>query len=132
MERNNWTFAFDVTEIVDGATKQLKWREERTAWWKAQQETLKDEIRDKGISVHDWTDLVGGSNTRGYNAPQLNIDQSLTKKLQDAFYKTQEHDGAAKEYKRWLGILAREKPNRVLQLTEDDVEFFFMEAVPEE
>ena len=128
MQRDKWVFKLPASQLVTAAQAKVDFHTERLAFWQDASKKTMVEIREKGISVE--TSLAGdnynaGSNvtSRGFG-PQIVVDETFQRRLNEADGKIKEHIGKLKEYTGWLQVL-KANDGRSYQLHSDDYLYFF-------
>lgn len=115
-KRREWTFGVAAERIAEAAAERAAYHEGHEAHWAVEQARLEQEVRDKGMTLHEQQ-VTGGTNF------VASVDAALGRQLNEARSKNESHRTAAEEYRRWERAL-KLKPNATLYLDSDDVAYF--------
>ena len=129
MKRNEWSFQFAASKVLEAAQNKREEHQKKFVWWENKLEESKSKAKDGGIVIQ--SSLASSySNTKSGFGPQVSLDPEIQKHLSEAFNKVQEHNAKVKEYQSWIIVLGSCSPSEVLELNQDDYLYFF-NCVPE-
>lgn len=119
--RDKWEFQFSTADLTAATQAKVDHHTGRLAFWKKAQEDLMVEIKDKGLSIVE--SAAGSSYSNSGMGPQVAVDLTYQRRLQETSGKISEHTGKLSQYIGWLQVLrANEK---TFALHADDYLFFF-------
>jgi hypothetical protein len=119
--RDKWEFQFSAADLTVAAQAKVEHHGGRLAFWKKAQEDLMVEIKDTGLSIVECA--AGTSYNNSGMGPQVAVDMTYQRRLQETSSKISEHTGKLSQYTGWLQVLkAHEK---TFTLHADDYLFFF-------
>lgn len=122
MKRNEWIFEFTAGKLTDATTAKMAHHKSRLEFWNAAQTAVMADVREKGLSVE--TSLAGDNYSNARHGPQIVVDETFHRKLNEASAKIKEHTGKLAEYDGWLQVLCA-STGRTYPLNADDYLFFF-------
>jgi hypothetical protein len=133
MNRNDWEFEYTASRLAAAAMAQRDFRAARVKVWEQKKEEVMKRIKDSGLTVHE--DIAAGMigtasnnfnkySTSVHNGPQVLVDPTMQKDLNECHMKINEHRNLQKEYDAWLQVLDANPESR-LHLKHDDWMFFF-------
>jgi len=125
--REEWEFTYLAVKVLDGARKQLQYRQSRVDFWESKKAEVMEEIRTKGLDVYEpeaekLSGYVGTQNVMG--SPQIKVDPALQLRLTEASNKIRENRQWVAEYDAWVQVLEGNK-DASLRLKQGDWLFFF-------
>lgn len=131
--RNGWEFSHSITEILDGVSKQIAFREARIAFWRdIERETREVFKTGAGLTMTDTPDAFAMSVSNYHRGgPQIQIEPKLRDTFIQAMNKITEHTAARLEYINWQKVLkgaAKKGAARELEMTYPDWLYFFRDA----
>lgn len=121
--RDKWEFEYTAGDLADAAAKQKEHRLERVEWWRNKYREIHEQIKSGGVTINESV-AKHISNTSYGDAPDVQIDQKLSKDLREAHSRVKIHDEAAREYEGWRQVLQANKVSR-LKLNHADWLYFF-------
>jgi len=126
MKRQEWTFDIAAAELAKASQAKVIHHTDRLSFWKGSQEKVMQEVREKGLSIETSAAGFGysGSNVRPKNMPQIVIDDTYQRRLEESNEKIQEHQRKLSEYEGWVQVMA-DNQSRTYPLNADDYLFFF-------
>jgi hypothetical protein len=124
MKRNEWTFELKTEQLLDAATAKVAHHTQRLEFWRGAEESVMKEVREKGISVEQSLAGANYSNKSPGYGPQIVIDETYQRKLNEASTKIREHTQKVSEYDGWCQVLTA-NTGRTYQLNADDYLYFF-------
>jgi hypothetical protein len=132
MKRDEWLFTYTAKDLAVAAKAQKEFREGRVAAWEAKKTETMARIKESGLTVHE--DLAVGmsaanmlnkyQSTHAIGGPQILIDDTMQRDLNECHMKLNEHRNLVKQYSAWLQVLEANPADRV-SLDHDDWMFFF-------
>lgn len=127
--REGWTFEMPVGEVLEGAQKQLAYRQTRVEFWKDRRDEIVQKIREEGITINESEveKLAGGtsySNGIG-NGVRVVIDNEMQVRLQEAQMKLQENREHVRQYQTWVDLLTPQSAKLSVKLDRADWLYFF-------
>ena len=114
--RREWKFQYPCSQLQEAAHKKNKYHAERLKWWQAQQNSVMDEVRAKGLEVRE-RQVTGGK--RG----EIVIDPTYQRRLDECCSKTEEHQELTVEYTTWERVFEL-NPSVTVELDAEDIQFF--------
>jgi uncharacterized membrane-anchored protein YjiN (DUF445 family) len=124
MKRNEWTFELKTEALAEAAKAKAAFHAGRLEFWKSAEEGVMKDVREKGISVEQSLAGNAYSNVSRGASPQIVIDDTYQRKLNEASEKIREHLGKVREYDGWVQVLSA-NGGRTYQLNADDYLYFF-------
>lgn len=134
MLRAKWEFEYTAKNLAMAAEAQKTFRASRVKVWEGKKEEVIAKIKDSGLNVHQSIaeSLNFASNnvnalkysTQHMQGPQITIDATMQRDLDECFAKIQEHTDLRKQYDAWQQVLEGNAESRV-KLDHDDWMFFF-------
>lgn len=126
MKRNEWSFEYTASQLAAAAEKKKNHHLQRENWWKSQKEETVKRISETGIQVHDSVAAQYSTAKSSGFGPQVVIDPTMERDLQECQQKIAVHNTLASEYEGWRQVLIvnAETP---LSLDHSDFLFFFGE-----
>lgn len=127
MKRNDWEFAYPVTDILERAKVHEDYHREHLRHWQSEYDKLAKEMRDS--AKVEEQEITGGVNQ------VLRYDPGLQKKVDEARNRRMTHETLAKNYGLWVMVLERTVQRlgleqarlKFLMLDFEDIDFFFSE-----
>lgn len=119
--RDKWEFQFASSDLVSATQSKVDHHTARLAFWKKAQEELMAEIKEKGLSIVQ--SAAGSSYSNTGMGPQVAVDLTYQRRLQETSTKISEHTGKLSQYIGWLQVLKAN--DKTFTLHADDYLFFF-------
>lgn len=123
MLRNEWKFDYTASTLADAALAKRNAHEGKLHWWENKKAEVMTKVRESGIEVHESV-AASYSNTKGSFGPQITIDATLQRDLQECQEKILSHTTLIQAYDGWVQVLTNNLEVR-LTLHHDDWLFFF-------
>ena len=126
MKRKEWLFGYTAAKLADASTIKRDFHKERLEWWEKQKAVVMDNVRTKGIEVHDSVGAQYSSQsnrTIGYGA-EIQVDAGMQRDLNECHSKINTHADLVKQYSGWIQVFNAHKDDK-LELDHDDFLFFY-------
>lgn len=124
-KRDEWEFEYTARDIAKAAVVKLNYHHERLEWWTGRQAEVMEEIRARGIQVHEGQSRT---NTNSGYGPSVTVDTQLQRDLAEATEKITEHKQKVAAYDGWVQTLEANAEAR-LKLKHDDYLYFFSKPI---
>jgi len=134
MLRSKWEFEYTAKNLAIAAEAQKQFRASRAKVWEQKKEEVIAKIKDSGLNVHESIaaslNLANNNvnalkySTQHMAGPQITIDATMQRDLDECFAKIQGHAELRKQYDAWQQVFEGNPEARV-KLDHDDWMFFF-------
>lgn len=125
MKRGEWEFEYTASVIAKAAEAQRNYRMTRVEEWEKKKMEVMAKIKESGIEVHE---SVAASmlnyTTSNAAGPQIIIDATMQRDLNECHTKIATHRQSATEYDGWAQVL-NANPESRLKLKHNDWMYFF-------
>jgi hypothetical protein len=125
--REDWKFQYSGEKLLAAANAKVGFHIGRKEVWEKRKIDVMKEIREKGLNVEE-TEVsgYGGTSNRHTNCygPQVTVDTTFQRKLNEAHGKIIEHQGKIADYEAWVQVLA-DNTKQTYDLDVEDYGFFF-------
>jgi hypothetical protein len=115
-QRTTWKFAYRGADLIAPTQEKVDYHRERLDWWTKEQDYTVEEVRGKGIVLHEQP------MTGGYRA-QVLIDPTYQQRLDECAAKVQEHRRELEVYEMYLRAFQLNRDD-LLQLDAEDLRYF--------
>ena len=122
--RTDWKFEYAADVVAAAARAKVEFHAGRLKWWEAQKLEAVKKVQDGGIEVHDGVAAMSYSNSMRGCGPQVVIDATLQRDLEECHGKILEHNSQVKTYECWVQVLEAQGAKHI-DLDQDDYLFFF-------
>ena len=125
MNRDDWEFDYTASVLATAAETQRDYRWTRVTEWESQKEIVMARIKESGLTIHE-TVAAGMQNytTSNVGGPQIMIDATMQRDLNECASKIAIHRNSATEYDSWAQVL-NANPAARLKLKHNDWMYFF-------
>jgi len=124
VKRDEWVFELPAAKLADAARAKVEFHQQRLGFWKAAQDGVMAEVREKGLHVEESLAGPNYSNMSANYGPQIVVDATYQRKLNEANGKIEEHTRRLREYEGWVQVLDG-NGGRMYPLHADDYLYFF-------
>src|ERR1700688_3484084 len=100
MQRNEWEFEYGASELAAAAAAKANHHASRAKWWELKKEEVMRTVRESGIDVTESVAAGNSARSTGFG-PQIIIDATLQRKLQECHAKINEHTAKVRDYEGW-------------------------------
>jgi hypothetical protein len=116
MRRDEWTFQFPASSILESTRRKAAHHRSRQKWWQGELDKTTGEIKTHGIEIAEF---------EGTHARRLDwkVDDTLDRRYRECAAKVERHRTAADDYETWIRTLEL-NADAVLVLDRDDIGYF--------